>query len=129
MQPDHAVIVPPGGGVRFGNVEFLGLSEHSPRLNVSVITMAPGRAGARAQRARARGLRPAAHGRLSVSVHRRGLAAGVSAYLLWGLFPLYWPLLEPAAPVEILAHRIAWSLVFIAALLAVTSGFGWLRGL
>ena len=28
MQPDHAVIVPPGGGVRFGNVEFLGLSEH-----------------------------------------------------------------------------------------------------
>ena len=45
MQPDHAVIVPPGGGVRFGNVEFLGLSEHSPRLNVSVITMAPGRDG------------------------------------------------------------------------------------
>ena len=45
MQPDHAVIVAPGGGVRFGNVEFLGLSEHSPRLNVSVITMAPGREG------------------------------------------------------------------------------------
>ena len=45
MQPDHAVIVPPGGGVRFGNVEFLGLSEHSSRLNVSVITMAPGREG------------------------------------------------------------------------------------
>ncbi|HEX5781668.1 MAG TPA: EamA family transporter RarD, partial [Solirubrobacteraceae bacterium] len=61
--------------------------------------------------------------------HRRGLAAGVSAYLLWGLFPLYWPLLEPAAPVEILAHRIAWSLVFVAGLLALTAGFGWLRGL
>ena len=45
MQPDHAVIVPPGGGVQFGNVEFLGLSEHSPRVNVSVITMAPGRKG------------------------------------------------------------------------------------
>jgi mannose-6-phosphate isomerase-like protein (cupin superfamily) len=45
MQPDRAVIVPPGQGVRFGNVEFLGLSEHSPRLNVSVITMAPGRHG------------------------------------------------------------------------------------
>ena len=45
MQPDHAVIVPPGAGVRFGNVEFLGLSEHSPRVNVSVITMAPGRSG------------------------------------------------------------------------------------
>ena len=61
--------------------------------------------------------------------HRSGLAFGVGAYLLWGLFPLYWPLLEPAAPVEILAHRIAWSLVFVAALLALTVGFGWLRGL
>ncbi len=61
--------------------------------------------------------------------NRSGLAFGVGAYLLWGLFPLYWPLLEPAAPVEILAHRIAWSLVFVAALLALTVGFGWLRGL
>jgi mannose-6-phosphate isomerase-like protein (cupin superfamily)/ribosomal protein S18 acetylase RimI-like enzyme len=40
-----AVVVAAGEGVRFGNVEFLGLSEHSPRLNVSVITMAPGRHG------------------------------------------------------------------------------------
>jgi mannose-6-phosphate isomerase-like protein (cupin superfamily) len=39
------VVVPPGEGVRTGNVEFLGLSEHSPRLNVSVITMAPGAHG------------------------------------------------------------------------------------
>src|SRR3954453_2444932 len=61
--------------------------------------------------------------------HRSGLVFGLSAYLLWGLFPLYWPLLEPAAPVEILAHRIAWSLVFVAALLAFTAGFGWLRAL
>jgi len=37
----RAVVVSPGSGVRFGNVEFLGLSEHSPRMNVSVITMAP----------------------------------------------------------------------------------------
>jgi mannose-6-phosphate isomerase-like protein (cupin superfamily) len=36
-----AIVVQPGEGVRTGNVEFLGLSEHSPRLNVSVITMAP----------------------------------------------------------------------------------------
>ena len=61
--------------------------------------------------------------------HRTGLAAGVSAYLLWGLFPLYWPLLEPAAAIEILAHRIAWSLVFVAGLLALTAGFAWVRGL
>lgn len=36
-----AVVIKPGEGVRFGNVEFLGLTEHSPRLNVSVVTMAP----------------------------------------------------------------------------------------
>ena len=60
---------------------------------------------------------------------RSGLAAGVGAYLLWGLFPLYWPLLEPAAPVEILAHRIAWSLVLVVAMLALTTGFAWVRRL
>jgi chloramphenicol-sensitive protein RarD len=60
---------------------------------------------------------------------RKGLAAGVAAYLLWGLFPLYWPLLEPAAAVEILAHRMVWSFVFIAFALAVTVGFRWIRSL
>ena len=59
----------------------------------------------------------------------RGLAAGIGAYLLWGLFPLYWPLLEPAGPVEILAHRIVWSLLFLGALLALSSGFRWIRRL
>jgi mannose-6-phosphate isomerase-like protein (cupin superfamily) len=42
---ERAVVVAPGEGVRKGNVEFLGLSEHSPRINVSVITMAPGAHG------------------------------------------------------------------------------------
>jgi chloramphenicol-sensitive protein RarD len=57
-----------------------------------------------------------------VPILRSGLAAGVAAYFLWGLFPLYWPLLEPAAAVEILAHRIVWSLVFLAVVLAVAGG-------
>ncbi len=60
---------------------------------------------------------------------RVGLLAGIGAYLLWGLFPLYWPLLDAAGPVEILAHRIAWSLVFLAAVLALTSGFNWIAAL
>lgn len=42
---------------------------------------------------------------------------GAGAYFLWGLFPLYWPLLEPAGPGEVLAHRVLWSLVVVAALL------------
>src|SRR5690349_22962866 len=40
-----AIVVPPGAGPRVGNVEFLALSEHSPRFNLSIITMAPGRSG------------------------------------------------------------------------------------
>jgi chloramphenicol-sensitive protein RarD len=60
-----------------------------------------------------------------VSQARSGFVAGVAAYLLWGLFPLYWPLLEPAAAVEILAHRIVWSVVVLAAVLTATSGFRW----
>jgi mannose-6-phosphate isomerase-like protein (cupin superfamily) len=43
--PGRAAVVRTGEGVRAGNVEFLGLSEHSPRLNVSIITMAPGAGG------------------------------------------------------------------------------------
>ena len=53
---------------------------------------------------------------------RSGFVAGLAAYLLWGLFPLYWPLLEPAGAVEILAHRIVWSMVVVAVLLAVDAG-------
>jgi len=51
-----------------------------------------------------------------MSEQRRGLLFGITAYGLWGLFPLYWPLLAPAAPAEILAHRIVWSLLFIGVL-------------
>ncbi|QZY29491.1 EamA family transporter RarD [Nocardioides coralli] len=43
----------------------------------------------------------------------RGLAYGAAAYAMWGLFPLYWPLLQPAGAVEILAHRVLWSLVTV----------------
>jgi mannose-6-phosphate isomerase-like protein (cupin superfamily) len=40
-----AIVVAPGTGRRVGNVEFLALSESTPRFNLSVITMAPGRDG------------------------------------------------------------------------------------
>ena len=50
---------------------------------------------------------------------RRGFGFGVAAYALWGSFPLYWPLLEPAGALEILAHRVLWSLVTMALLVAI----------
>ncbi len=61
------------------------------------------------------------------AANRRGLLYGASAYLLWGTFPLYWPLLEPAGVVEILAQRMVWSLVVIAIILRLTGGFGGVR--
>lgn len=57
---------------------------------------------------------------------RQGTIYGVGAYLIWGLFPLYWPLLEPGGALEILAHRVVWSLVVVAGLLLVSGG-GWRR--
>jgi mannose-6-phosphate isomerase-like protein (cupin superfamily) len=44
-RPRRPVVIPPAGGERVGNVEFLALSEHTPRFNLSIITMAPGRSG------------------------------------------------------------------------------------
>lgn len=60
---------------------------------------------------------------------RSGLAYGIVAYLLWGLFPLFWPLLEPAGAIEILAHRMVWSLVVVVVLVAFTGGFGGVRAI
>lgn len=54
------------------------------------------------------------------SEYSLGLLFGFSSYILWGLFPLYWPLLEPANPLEIVSHRAVWTLVFCAIVLALT---------
>ncbi|MBB5961233.1 EamA family transporter RarD [Planomonospora venezuelensis] len=58
---------------------------------------------------------------------RRGVLYGVAAYAMWGLFPLYWPLLKPSGALEILAHRMAWSLVAVVAILAVRRHWSWVR--
>jgi chloramphenicol-sensitive protein RarD len=60
---------------------------------------------------------------------RRGFAYGVAAYLMWGLFPLYWPLLEPAGAVEILAHRISWSLLTMLVVVVASRRLPQLRAL
>ncbi|MFJ8664493.1 EamA family transporter RarD [Streptomyces sp. NPDC093600] len=60
---------------------------------------------------------------------RAGLLYGIGAYGIWGLFPLFWPLLEPAGAVEILAHRMVWSLVVVSIALAVLRRWGWIREL
>jgi chloramphenicol-sensitive protein RarD len=58
-----------------------------------------------------------------VSELRRGYLFGLAAYVCWGFFPLYFKLLRPAGPLEILAHRVIWSAVFVALLLSALRGW------
>jgi chloramphenicol-sensitive protein RarD len=62
-----------------------------------------------------------------VDERRLGIASGLGAYALWGLFPLYFPLLEPAGGLEIVAHRVVWSLLFIGLLLTVVRRWSLVR--
>lgn len=56
-----------------------------------------------------------------------GLLFGLGAYATWGMFPLFFPLLEPAGPGEILAHRVLWTLGFMLLLLVAVRRLGDLR--
>ncbi len=49
----------------------------------------------------------------------KGLLFGISAYIIWGLLPLYWKLVEETGAYEILAHRGIWSLLICISLLAL----------
>ncbi|MFJ4711325.1 EamA family transporter RarD [Streptomyces sp. NPDC088785] len=60
---------------------------------------------------------------------RVGLVNGAAAYGMWGLVPLFWPLLEPAGAAEILAHRMVWSLVVVGVALLFVREWAWLREL
>ena len=60
---------------------------------------------------------------------RLGVVSGLAAYGLWGLFPLYFPLLEPAGGLEIVAHRVLWSLLFVGILLTVLRRWAHVRAL
>ncbi|HVX45884.1 MAG TPA: EamA family transporter RarD [Mycobacteriales bacterium] len=55
---------------------------------------------------------------------RQGVGYGAAAYLLWGLFPIYWPLLKPAGALEILAHRMLWSFVVVIGIVIVQRRWG-----
>lgn len=60
---------------------------------------------------------------------RSGVLLAIAAYALWGLVPLYFAELEPAGAVEVLGHRILWSLGFLALVLAVRSRLAGVRAL
>ncbi len=54
---------------------------------------------------------------------RLGIIYGVMAFTAWGLLPIYWKLLDRIPALEILAHRIVWSFVFVTVLLIFKNDF------
>lgn len=56
----------------------------------------------------------------------KGIFYGVGAYLLWGLLPIFWKSLHDVPALEILSHRMVWSLAFVVVLLAVQGHWRWL---
>lgn len=59
----------------------------------------------------------------------RGVLYALAAYLMWGVFPLYFKQLQGVSALEVLANRMVWSLAFVALLLTVLRGPGWPRAL
>ena len=57
--------------------------------------------------------------------YRRGIIYGLAAYALWGAVPLFWPLVKRASALELLAHRVLWSLVVCVILLITVVPRGW----
>jgi chloramphenicol-sensitive protein RarD len=57
---------------------------------------------------------------------RTGILSAASAFLCWGLFPLYFHAIGEVPPLQILAHRMLWSLLFLLIVLAVRRQWAWL---
>ena len=66
---------------------------------------------------------------MSAANPQRGYILGLTAYTLWGLFPLYFKALGAIPAVEIIAHRVLWSALFGALLLMIWKHPGWWREL
>jgi chloramphenicol-sensitive protein RarD len=58
---------------------------------------------------------------------RTGIISAASAFLCWGLFPLYFHAIGEVPPLQILAHRMLWSLLFLLIVLAVRKQWSWLN--
>ncbi len=55
-----------------------------------------------------------------------GILYAASAFILWGIFPLYFHAIRAVPPLEILGHRMLWSLLFLAIVLTVRQQWKWL---
>jgi len=51
---------------------------------------------------------------------KKGVIYGIGAYLLWGVFPIYWKWLNTVPAIQVISHRIIWSFILLAGILFVT---------
>ena len=56
---------------------------------------------------------------------KRGIWFALGCYVAWGLLPLYWKALHGIPPIDILANRMVWSLVFVVILLTIRQNWKW----
>jgi chloramphenicol-sensitive protein RarD len=61
------------------------------------------------------------------SAERIGVTAALAAYILWGLAPIYFKLIQSVTPIEIITHRILWSIPMLAGFLLLRDGSGFWR--
>jgi chloramphenicol-sensitive protein RarD len=55
-----------------------------------------------------------------------GILYAAIAYVLWGVFPIYFKALQEVSPLEILLHRIVWALAFLLMVLAWRRQWSWI---
>ncbi|HDX9589729.1 TPA: EamA family transporter RarD [Bacillus pseudomycoides] len=59
-----------------------------------------------------------------MEAQKKGMIYATSAYMMWGILPLYWKLIDDVPAEEILAHRIVWAFVFMLFVLFISKRFG-----
>lgn len=62
-----------------------------------------------------------------MTISNKGVLSAIGAYILWGLFPIYWKWLHHVPAGQILAHRISWSFILLVVFLSAIKDWGWLR--
>lgn len=66
------------------------------------------------------------HEKPTITTTPKGIATALTAFLIWGFFPLYFKLLHSYDSVEIIGHRIIWTFITILAILTITKQWQWL---
>lgn len=62
-----------------------------------------------------------------VQTSSKGVLTALSAFVIWGAFPLYFKQLEMYDPIEVIAHRIIWTFIFLLTFVVLTRRFSWVR--